>query len=69
MVEVKNSGKMIPLEIRDKIFEKFFTTKADMNGTGLGLSIVSKVIEDHGAQIKLNSDEHYTSFLVTFTLI
>ncbi len=68
-VEVKNSGKMIPLEIRDKIFEKFFTTKAEMNGTGLGLSIVSKVIEDHGAQIKLNSDEHYTSFLVTFTLI
>jgi len=69
MVEVKNSGKMIPLEIRDKIFEKFFTTKAEMNGTGLGLSIVSKVIEDHGAQIKLKSDEHYTSFLVTFTLI
>ncbi len=67
MVEVKNSGKMIPLEIRDKIFEKFFTTKSEMNGTGLGLSIVSKVIEDHGAQIKLDSDEHNTSFLVTFT--
>jgi PAS domain S-box-containing protein len=67
MVEIKNSGKMIPYEIRDKIFEKFFTTKAENNGTGLGLSIVSKVIEDHGAQIKLNSDEHYTSFLVTFT--
>lgn len=69
MVEIKNSGKMIPHEIRDKIFEKFFTTKAENNGTGLGLSIVSKVIEDHGAQIKLNSDEHYTSFLVTFTTI
>jgi signal transduction histidine kinase len=53
----------------DKTFEKFFTTKANMNGTGLGLSIVSKVIEDHGAQIKMKSDEHYTSFLVTFTLI
>lgn len=69
MVEIKNSGKMIPYEIRDKIFEKFFTTKAENNGTGLGLSIVSKVIEDHGAQIKLNSDEYYTSFLVTFTTI
>ncbi len=67
MVEVKNSGKMIPIEIQDKIFEKFFTTKAEMNGTGLGLSIVSKVIEDHGAQIKLDSNEHNTSFLVTFT--
>jgi PAS domain S-box-containing protein len=69
IVEIKNTGKMIPYEIRDKIFEKFFTTKAENNGTGLGLSIVSKVIEDHGAQIKLNSDEHYTSFLVTFTTI
>ena len=66
MVEVKNSGTMIPMELRDKIFEKFFTTKSDMNGTGLGLSIVSKVIEDHGAQIKLDSNEHDTSFLVTF---
>jgi len=65
-VEVKNSGTMIPMELRDKIFEKFFTTKSDMNGTGLGLSIVSKVIEDHGAQIKLDSNEHDTSFLVTF---
>ena len=69
MVEIKNSGQMIPHEIRHKIFEKFFTTKAENNGTGLGLSIVSKVIEDHGAQIKLSSDEHYTSFLVTFTTI
>ncbi len=67
MVEVKNSGTMIPMELRDKIFEKFFTTKSDMNGTGLGLSIVSKVIEDHGAQIKLDSNEQNTSFLVTFT--
>ncbi len=67
MVEVKNSGKMIPIEIQDKIFEKFFTTKAEMNGTGLGLSIVSKVIEDHGAQIKLDTNEQNTSFLVTFT--
>ena len=66
MVEVKNSGAMIPTEIREKIFEKFFTTKSEMNGTGLGLSIVSKVIEDHGAQIKLDSNEHNTSFLVTF---
>jgi signal transduction histidine kinase len=65
-IEVKNSGTMIPIEIRGKIFEKFFTTKSEMNGTGLGLSIVSKVIEDHGAQIKLDSNEQNTSFLVTF---
>ena len=65
-VSVKNTGKMIPIELQDKIFEKFFTTKDKSNGTGLGLSIVKKVVEEHGAKIKLNSNEEFTSFIVTF---
>ncbi len=65
-VAITNSGKMIPIEIQDKIFEKFFTTKSSSNGTGLGLSIVKKVIEEHGAKIRLTSNEHFTSFIVTF---
>jgi signal transduction histidine kinase len=65
-VSVSNSGKMIPVEIQDKIFEKFFTTKSSANGTGLGLSIVKKVIEEHGAKIRLNSNAEFTSFIVTF---
>lgn len=67
IVSVKNTGEMIPLEIQDKIFEKFFTTKTESNGTGLGLSIVNKVIEEHNAEIKLESNEHFTCFHVTFT--
>ncbi len=65
-VSVTNSGKMIPVEIQDKIFEKFFTTKSSANGTGLGLSIVKKVIEEHSAKIRLTSDDVFTSFIVTF---
>ncbi len=65
-VTVTNSGKMIPIEIQDKIFEKFFTTKSSANGTGLGLSIVKKVIEEHGAKIRLTSNDDFTSFIVTF---
>lgn len=65
-VAITNSGKMIPLEIQDKIFDKFFTTKSSANGTGLGLSIVKKVIEEHGAKIRLESNDEFTSFIVTF---
>jgi PAS domain S-box-containing protein len=66
VVTFSNTGKMIPLEIQPRIFDKFFTTKSDKNGTGLGLSIVQKVVKDHGAMIKVTSDEQYTSFIVTF---
>jgi PAS domain S-box-containing protein len=66
VVSIRNSGTPIPEEIREQIFEKFFTTKADKNGTGLGLSIVKKVVEEHHAKIKLESDNSFTSFIVTF---
>ena len=66
VVTFSNTGKMIPLEIQSRIFDKFFTTKSEKNGTGLGLSIVQKVVKDHGAMIKVTSDEQYTSFIVTF---
>ncbi len=66
VVTFSNTGKMIPLEIQSRIFDKFFTTKSEKNGTGLGLSIVKKAVKDHGAMIKVTSDEQYTSFIVTF---
>lgn len=65
-VAIRNTGEPIPLEIQGKIFEKFFTTKGNTTGTGLGLSIVRKVVEEHGAKIKLDSNQQYTSFIVTF---
>ncbi len=67
IVSIKNTGEMIPAEIQERIFEKFFTTKAESNGTGLGLSIVKKVIEEHAAEIKLESNEDFTCFHVIFT--
>jgi PAS domain S-box-containing protein len=47
-----NDGKSVPIEIRDKIFRRGFTTKE--GGTGLGLSIVKKMVEAHGWQITLD---------------
>jgi PAS domain S-box-containing protein len=66
LVSVENNGPKIPQEIQDRIFEKFFTTKASKNGSGLGLSIVSSVIQEHNAELELFSNELVTKFIVKF---
>ena len=67
VVSVSNSGEMIPPEVQQRIFEKFFTTKTG-TGTGLGLSIVSSVISDHKGTITLESNEYATTFTVTLPM-
>lgn len=65
IVEVKDTGGGIPKDALDKIFNPFFTTKEA--GTGLGLSIVSRIIEAHKGEIKIESEEGKgTKVVVTF---
>ncbi len=52
-VEVCDNGPGIDPEVRDKLFEPFFTTKAQ--GTGLGLAIVRRILDQHGAEVHLES--------------
>ena len=54
-IEVKDTGVGIPAAHLKKIFDPFFTTKS--RGTGLGLSISQKLLENHGAQIDVASEE------------
>jgi two-component system NtrC family sensor kinase len=48
-IEISDNGPGIPQEMRDKIFEPYFTTKE--LGTGLGLAIVRQTIVAHGGEV------------------
>lgn len=56
-IRIADSGQGIPLEIQEKIFEPFFSTKKTdkKRGSGLGLSVVHSVLEDHRGYIDLES--------------
>ena len=47
---VEDSGPGIPPELRDRVFEPFFTTRA--RGIGLGLAVARQVVEAHGGRIE-----------------
>ncbi len=55
-VSVGDSGCGIPEEIRERIFDAFFTTKPAGEGTGLGLDIVRKIVEKHAGRIAVDSE-------------
>ncbi len=50
-INFDDEGQGIPVEILDKIWDPFFTTKE--TGTGLGLGIVKNIIESHGGSIQI----------------
>ncbi len=62
---ITDSGPGVPDSVRDKIFNPFFTTRAE--GTGLGLSIATKVVEGHGGRIEVeNTGAHGARFTLWF---
>jgi PAS domain S-box-containing protein len=65
VLSVSNSGEPISDEIREKIFEPFFSTKEVGKGTGLGLSISKGIAESHGGDLFLSS----AATPITFDLV
>ena len=53
--EVEDTGCGMEPEIRDKVFNSFFTTKG-LGGTGLGLLVTKKIVREHGGRIEVESE-------------
>jgi two-component system NtrC family sensor kinase len=69
LTHIQDTGMGIPEEIRDKIFEAFFTTKQKVKGVGLGLSVCYGIIKDHGGDIKVESEEGKgTTFIISLPI-
>jgi two-component system, NtrC family, sensor histidine kinase HydH len=54
-LRIRDTGQGIPSELLKKIFNPFFTTRE--KGTGLGLAIVRSIIDSHGGEIEVRSNE------------
>ena len=67
-ISVSDNGSGIPDEIKDKIFQPFFTTKPTGQGTGLGLSLSYDIVKAHGGTITLESSKTGTTFTLVLPL-
>ncbi|MCW5828769.1 MAG: PAS domain-containing protein [Deltaproteobacteria bacterium] len=61
-IEIADNGPGIPVEMQARVFEPFYTTKAE--GTGLGLSLVYKIVELHGGEVDLSTSPAGTVFSI-----
>ena len=52
-ISIEDNGDGVPVAIREKIFEQFFTTKPVGTGTGLGLSLCIEIVQSHGGLLEV----------------
>jgi signal transduction histidine kinase len=64
-VEVCDTGPGVPDEVRERLFEPFYTTKPPGKGTGLGLHISHNVVARHGGRFEVESSPAGTCFEVS----
>jgi signal transduction histidine kinase len=66
-IRIRDNGTGIPLEVKEKMFNPFFTTKPAGEGTGLGLSMSHDiVVKQHGGKIEVDTTPGaFTEFIIT----
>jgi signal transduction histidine kinase len=70
LVEISDDGPGIPKDVRDRIFEPFYTTKEVGKGTGLGLDITHRVVvEEHEGDLRVLSKPGDTRFQVRLPIL
>ncbi|MDR2898554.1 MAG: PAS domain S-box protein [Spirochaetaceae bacterium] len=67
IIKVADTGEGMPEEALERIFEPYYTTKA--NGTGLGLTMVYKIVQEHSGTVEVQSvPDEGTVFTITFPI-
>lgn len=56
-IAIEDCGCGIPADSLNRIFDPFYTTKKRGHGTGLGLAIAAQIARNHGAEIRVESEE------------
>jgi signal transduction histidine kinase len=66
-IRIRDNGTGIPMEVKEKMFNPFFTTKPAGEGTGLGLSMSHDiVVKQHGGKIDVDTEPgSFTEFVIT----
>lgn len=67
-VRLIDSGPGVPLEVRDKIFQPFFTTKEVGQGRGVGLSLAMSIIDSHGGRLYFDFSQNNTTVCIELPL-
>lgn len=69
-VSVENDGPVVPLELRGRVFEKFFraSKKEKEHGFGMGLAIARGIVEAHGGRIWMDATKDNSGTILRFTV-
>lgn len=71
-ITVSNDGDLVPLELREKIFEPFYQVKKEVNETstsGLGLSLAHSLSVLHNGSLSYNTSGDYNTFILSLPLL
>ncbi|BDU49916.1 sensor histidine kinase [Haliovirga abyssi] len=70
ILEISDNGIGMSDEIKEKMFEQYFTTKEEGQGTGIGMAVTKIILDNHNAKVKIESEYgEGTKFVIEFEKI